>query len=130
MRGIVQKQFSRAEATIETAIDSLVQELEIVSLPVALANDAIIDAEAKRSTDSEQVLWDLDYAHEQMLPAEPLGYIYGDTEDFKSASRHIENLHRAVGSMSEVDKLFSKAKEGVKNLVDKFSTRHSVEQGK
>jgi tetratricopeptide (TPR) repeat protein len=124
------KQYSQAETTIETAMNSLVQELEIMPLPVALANDAIIDAEAKRSTDSEQALWDLDYAHEQMLTAERLGYFYGDMEDYKAALKHIENLRHAMGGKSEVDNLFAKAKEGVRQLMDKFGTRHSVEHGK
>ena len=66
-----------------------------------------------------------------MLTAERLGYFYGDTEDYKAALQHIENLRHAMGSGdSEVDNLFTKAKEGVKHLVDKFQTHHSVEHGK
>lgn len=99
-------------------------------LPLALANDAIIDADAKRSTDGEQALRDLDYAHEQMLMAERPGCFYGDREAYKAALQHIENLRHAMGGKSEVDNLFSKAKEEVKNLLDKFRTRHFVEQGK
>ena len=124
------KQYSQAETTIDTAMNSLVQEVEVMPLPVSLANDAILDAEAKRSTDREQALWDLDYAHEQMLTAERLGYFYGDTGDYKAALQHIENLRSAVGGKSEVDNLFTEAKEGVKHLVDKFRTHHSVEHGK
>jgi tetratricopeptide (TPR) repeat protein len=124
------KQYSQAETTIDTAMNSLVQEVEVMPLPVSLANDAILDAEAKRSTDKEQALWDLDYAHEQMLTAERLGYFYGDTDDYKAAMQHIENLRSAIGGKSEVDNLFTKAKEGVKHLVDKFRTHHSVEHGK
>ena len=124
------KQYSQAEATIDTAMNSLVQEVEVMPLPVSLANDAILDAEAKRSTDKEQALWDLDYAHEQMLTAERLGYFYGDTEDYKTALQHIENLRSAIGGNSDVDSLFTKAKESVKHLVDKFQTHHPVEHGK
>ena len=124
------KQYSQAEATIDTAMNSLVQEVEVMPLPVSLANDAILDAEAKRSTDREQALWDLDYAHEQMLTAERLGYFYGDTEAYKAALQHIENLRSAIGGNSEVDNLFTKAKESVKHLVDKFRTHHPVEHGK
>ena len=124
------KQYSQAEATIDTAMNSLVQEVEVMPLPVSLANDAILDAEAKRSTDKEQALWDLDYAHEQMLTAERLGYFYGDTEAYKAALQHIENLRSAIGGNSEVDNLFTKAKESVKHLVDKFRTHHPVEHGK
>ena len=130
VREIGAKQYSQAEATIDTAMNSLVQEVEVMPLPVSLANDAILDAEAKRSTDREQALWDLDYAHEQMLTAERLGYFYGDTEDYKAALQHIENLRSAIGGKSEVDNLFTKAREGVKHLVDKFRTHHSVEHGK
>ena len=124
------KQYSQAEATIDTAMNSLVQEVEVMPLPVSLANDAILDAEAKRSTDREQALWDLDYAHEQMLTAERHGYLYGDTEDYRAALQHIENLRSAIGGNSEVDNLFTKAKESVKQLVDKFRTHHPVEHGK
>ena len=124
------KQYSQAEATIDTAMNSLVQEVEVMPLPVSLANDAILDAEAKRSTDKEQALWDLDYAHEQMLTAERLGYFYGNTEDYKTALQHIENLRSAIGGNSEVDNLFTKAKGSVKHLVDKFRTHHPVEHGK
>jgi hypothetical protein len=124
------KQYSQAEATIDTAMNSLVEEVEVMPLPVSLANDAILDAEAKRSTDKEQALWDLDYAHEQMLTAERLGYFYGDTEDYRAALQHIENLRSAIGGNSEVDNLFTKAKESVKQLVDKFRTHHPVEHGK
>jgi hypothetical protein len=124
------KQYSQAEATIDTAMNSLVQEVEVMPLPVSLANDAILDAEAKRSTDREQALWDLDYAHEQMLTAERLGYFYGDTEDYKAALQHIENLRSAISGKSEVDNLFTKAREGLKHLVDKFHTHHPVEHGK
>jgi tetratricopeptide (TPR) repeat protein len=130
VREIGAKQYSQAEATIDTAMNSLVQEVEVIPLPVLLANNAILDAEAKRSTDTEQALWDLDYAHEQMLTAERLGYFYGDTDDYKAALQHIENLRSAIGSKSEVDSLFTKAREGVKHLVDKFRTHHSVEHGK
>ena len=124
------KQYSQAEVTIDTAMNSLVQEVEVMPLPVSLANDAILDAEAKRSTDREQALWDLDYAHEQMLTAERLGYFYGDTEDYKAALQHIENLRSAISGKSEVDNLFTKAREGLKHLVDKFHTHHPVEHGK
>ena len=130
VREIGAKQYSQAEATIDTAMNSLVQEVEVMPLPVLLAKNAILDAEAKGSTDTEQALWDLDYAHEQMLTAERLGYFYGDTEDYKAALQHIENLRSAIGGKSEVDSLFTKAKEGVKHLVDKFRTHHSVEHGK
>ena len=125
------KQYSQAETTIDTAMQSLVQEVAVMPLPVALANNAIQDAEAKRSTDREQALWDLDYAHEQMLTAASLGYFYGDTKDYKTAMQQIENLRHAMGEKSEVDNLFTKAKEGVKRLVDKFGTHHHpVEHGK
>lgn len=130
VREIGAKQYSQAEATIDSAMNSLVQEVEVMPLPVLLANNAILDAEAKRSTDTEQALWDLDYAHEQMLTAERLGYFYGDTDDYKAALQHIENLRGAIGGKSEVDSLFTKAKEGVKRLVDKFRAHHSVEHGK
>jgi hypothetical protein len=130
VREIGAKQYSQAETTIDTAMNSLVQEVEVMPLPVSLANDAILDAEAIRSTDREQALWDLDYAHEQMLTAERLGYFYGDTEAYKAALQHIENLRSAIGGKSEVDNLFTKAKEGVKHLVDKFRTHHSLEHGK
>jgi predicted ATP-grasp superfamily ATP-dependent carboligase len=65
-----------------------------------------------------------------MLTAERLGYFYGDTDDYKAALQHIEKLRSAIGGKNEVDNLFTKAKEGVKHLVDKFRTHHSVEQGK
>jgi hypothetical protein len=130
VKEIEAERYQQAEKTIETAMNSLVEEVEVIPLPVALANDAILDAEDKRATDSEQALWDLDYAHEQMLTAERLGYFYGDTDDYKAALRHIENLRNAMGSKSEVDNLFIKASEGVKHLVDKFRIRHSVEHGK
>jgi len=130
VKEIGEKQYSKAEATIDTAMNSLVQEVEVMPLPVSLANDAILDAEAKRSTDREQALWDLDYAHEQMLTAERLGYFYGDTEDYKAALQHIENLRSAISGKSEVDNLFTKAREGLKHLVDKFHTHHPVEHGK
>jgi hypothetical protein len=129
VKEIEAKRYPQAEATIETAMNSLVQEIEVMPLPVALANDALLDAESKRSTDSEQALWDLDYAHEQMLTAERLGYFYGDTEDYKAALQHIENLRSAIGGKSEVDTLFTKAEEGVKHIVDKFRTHHAVEHG-
>ena len=118
VRGIGAKQYSQAEANIDTAMNSLVQEVEVMPLPVSLANDAILDAEAIRSTDREQALWDLDYAYEQLLTAERLGYFYGDTEDYKAALQHIENLRSTVCGKSEVDNLFTKTKEGVKHLVD------------
>jgi len=124
------KQYAQAEATIDAAINSLVQEIEVMPLPVSLANDAILDAEAKRTSDREQALWDLDYAHEQLLTAERLGYFYDDTDDYMAALQHIENLRSAIGDKSEVDNLFTKAKEGVKHLVEKFSTHHTVEHGK
>ena len=130
VKEIDEKQYQQAEETIETAMDSLVEEVESVPLPVALANDAILDAQAKHATDSEQALWDLDYAHEQLLTAERLGYFYGDTEDYKAALHHIENLRNAINGKSEVDKLFTSAKEGVKHLVDKFRTHPSSAQGK
>jgi hypothetical protein len=130
VKNIEEKQYQQAEETIETAMNSLVEEVEAVPLPVVLANDAILDAEAKHSTDSEQAQWDLDYAHEQLLTAERLGYFYGDTEDYKAALQHIESLRNAINGKSEVDKLFTNAKEGIKHLVDKFRTHHSMARGK
>jgi tetratricopeptide (TPR) repeat protein len=130
VKEIDEKQYQQAEETIETAMNSLVEEVEAVPLPVALANDAILDAEAKHATDSEQAQWDLDYAHEQLLTAERLGYFYGDTEDYKAALQQIDSLRNAINGKSEVDKLFTDAKEGVKHLVDKFRTHHSMAHGK
>jgi tetratricopeptide (TPR) repeat protein len=118
------KRYQQAEESIEVATHSLVEEVEVMPLPVALAQDAILDAEAKKSTDRDQALWDLDYAHEQLLTAERLGYFYDDMDDYKDALQHIENLREVMGGKSTVDNLFTKAKNGVKQLVDKFSTRH------
>jgi tetratricopeptide (TPR) repeat protein len=118
------KQYQQAEESIGDAIHSLVEEVEAMPLPVALAQDAILDAETKKSTDRDQAMWDLDYAHEQLLTAERLGYFYDDMDDYKAALQHIENLREAMGGKSEVDNLFTKAKNGVKQLVNKFSTRH------
>jgi len=130
VKQIEEKQYQQAEETIDTAMNSLVEEVEAVPLPVALANDAILDAEAKHSTDSEQAQWDLDYAHEQLLTAERLGYFYGDTKDYKAALQHIESLRNAISGKSEVDELFTNASEAVKHLVDKFRTHQSMARGK
>jgi len=124
-----EKQYQQAEETIETAMNSLVEEVEAVPLPVALANDAILDAETKHATDSEQAQWDLDYAHEQLLTAERLGYFYGDKEAYKAALQHVETLRNAINGKSEVDKLFTDAKAGVKHLIDKFRTHHPMTHG-
>ncbi len=124
------KQYQQAQESLDAAMNSLVEEIEVMPLPVVLANDAILDAEAKRSVDKDQAMWDLDFAHGQMLTAERLGYFYGDTDDYKTAMQHLENLRQAMGGKSEVDKLFTNAKQSVKHLIDKFSTRHSVQHRK
>ena len=65
-----------------------------------------------------------------MLTAERLGYFYDDTKDYKAALQHIENLRNAINGKSEVDKLFTRAKEGIKHLVDKFRAHPSSAQAK
>ena len=124
------KQYQQAQESLDAAMNSLVEEVGVMPLPIVLANDAILDAEAKRSVDKDQALWDLDFAHEQMLTAERLGYFYGNMDDYKTAMQHLESLRQAMGGKSEVDKLFTDAKNSVNHLIDKFSTRRSVKHGK
>jgi hypothetical protein len=118
------KQYKQAQDTLETAMDSLVEDIQVQPLPVILAHDAIQDAQARQKTDHDQALWDLDFAHEQMLTAERLGYFYGDKDDYKAVVQHIEKLRTAMGGKSEVDQLFTKAKQDIGKLIGKFSTAH------
>jgi hypothetical protein len=124
VKQLTAKQYQQAADTLDTAMDSLVEEIQVQPLPVILAHDAIQDAQTNRTSDREQAMWDLDFAHEQMLTAKRLGYFYGDTKDYKSVVQHIEKLREAMGGKSEVDQLFTKAKQDIGKLIGKFSTAH------
>ena len=125
VKQLTARQYQQAQDTLDTAMDSLVEDIQVQPLPVILAHDAIEDAQANRTSDRDQALWDLDFAHEQMLTAERLGYFYGDSKDYRDVVQHIEKLREAMGGKSEVDKLFTAAKQDIDKLIGKFSTTNS-----
>jgi tetratricopeptide (TPR) repeat protein len=113
------KQDKMARDTLADAMESLVEETEVTPLPVVLAQGALLEAEKVRETNKEEALRDLAYASEQIETADRLGYFYGDSDDYKSLTRHMDAIQTAIAGKSKIDELFDDAKTGIKSLLDK-----------
>ena len=112
------KQAGLARDTLADAMESLVEETEVTPLPVVLAQGAILEAEKIRETDKDQALQDLSYASEQIETADQLGYFYGNKDDYKAVTKHIETLQNAIAGKSKIQELFDNAKNGIKTLLE------------
>ena len=116
---ITGKQANEARDTLANAMDSLVEETIVTPLPVVLAQGAILEAEKVQETDKDEALRALAYASEQMETADRLGYFYGDKEDYKATTKHIEALRTAITGKSKIEELFDNAKNSTKKLLNK-----------
>ncbi|VAW78047.1 hypothetical protein MNBD_GAMMA13-1346 [hydrothermal vent metagenome] len=116
-----------AEETLITAMESLVEEVEILPLSVVRAQDAISDAEKVQDSDKDKALKDLDYAAAQLKVARRLGYFYTDTVGYRAFKEDIEHLRHAISGKSKTEQLFDDAKNSVSKLLDKFRDKSPKE---
>jgi hypothetical protein len=116
---ITTKQAGMARDTLADAMGSLAEETEVTPLPVVLAQGAILEAEQIRETDKDEALQDLAYASDQIETAERLGYFYGNKDDYKAVTKHIETLQNAIAGKNKIEELFDNAKNSMKSLLNK-----------
>jgi uncharacterized protein (DUF2225 family) len=70
-------------------------------------------------TDKDEALQDLAYASEQIETADRLGYFYGNKDDYKAVTKHIEALQNAIAGKNKIEKLFDNAKNSMEMLLNK-----------
>jgi hypothetical protein len=105
-RMLDKNQTNEAKAVLMTALNTLVMIDRITPLPIALAQDAIKQAEARREKDKEGAISWLNRAKREIERAQELGYAGNDPE-YDSLSKAIAALEKQLHGKEDTTSAFT-----------------------
>jgi hypothetical protein len=106
------KQTNQAKAVLMTALNTLAIIDRVQPLPVALAKDAINEAQARRENDKEGAIAWLKEARRQLERAKELGYAGNDPE-YASLNKSITALEQQLKGKEDTTSAFTSLLEKV-----------------
>lgn len=108
----------KAKELLETAMDTLVVDEEVIPIPVITAKSAIEEASKMDKKEKGKVLEQLKLAKEQLKMSYLLGYISNDDKVYDDLQRQIEKIEKEVKGKNKAEKLYDEAKAKLKRLFD------------
>jgi len=108
----------KAKEILETAMDTLIIEEEIIPIPVITAKNAIEKASKMDKKKKGKVLEELKLAKEQLKLANVLGYLSDDGKLHDDLQGQIEKIEKEVKGENKVEKLYDKVKAKMEGLFD------------
>jgi hypothetical protein len=108
--------------TLETALSTFVEEVSVIPLSLLRVQTMILAAsELDKEKDKEKALTLLAAAEQQLQVATALGYTTKSAAIYKDLSDQIAALEKEAKGGNAVEKLYTKLKTSIKNLIDKSS---------
>ncbi len=108
----------KAKEILETAMDTLVVDEEIICIPLVTAKNAIEKASKMDKKKKGKVLEQLKVAKEQLKLASVLGYLSDDGKLHDDLQGQIEKIEKEVNGKNKAEKLYDKLKTRMEALFD------------
>ena len=119
---LVEGKKEAASATLETALSTFVDETSIVPLSLVRVESMVLAAsELNKETDKDKALVLLSAADQQLQVATELGYTTKNSSLYEGLSQQIKAIKKEITGGNVVEKMYSKLKDSIKNLIGKNS---------
>ena len=123
---LVEGKKDAAAETLETALSTFVDEVSVIPLSLLRVESMILAAsELEKEKDKDKALILLAAAEEQLQVATALGYTDKSTDLYKDLSVQIAALEKEAKGGNVVERLYTKLKTSIKNLIGKSSEQKS-----
>ncbi len=111
-----------AEATLKTALSTMVDEVSIIPLSLLRVESMVLAAsELDKEKDKDKALILMNAAEEQLQVATALGYTTKNSSLYEDLSQQIKALKKEITGGNIVEKMYSKLKSSIKSLINKKS---------
>jgi thymidylate synthase ThyX len=121
---IHEKKLGNAKEVLRMALDTFVQEVIVVPIPLLNANNLLTLSQqiAKKGEkkDKELALKYLDEAKEQLEIAKQLGYLSESTVTYKVLQENIDDVKKEIGGENKPVKLFNSLKKNITEFKNKI----------
>jgi hypothetical protein len=107
----------KAKKTLETAMDTIVVDEEIIAIPLITAKNEIEKASKMDKDKKNKVLEKLKLAKEQLKLASVLGYLSDDGKLHDDLQGQIEKIEKEVNGKNKAEKLYDKLKAALKKII-------------
>ncbi len=109
-----------AKAVLTTALNTLVEDVVVIPIPIIKA-DALIKAASKiAKTDKDQALKHLAEAKIEIEKSQTLGYVSKSNITYKVLKKAIEKTEKEIRGKNKAEKLFDELIEKLKSFKDKL----------
>ncbi len=114
------KKIEQAKITLETALNTMVEDVIIMPIPLLKA-EALIKAASKiTKTDKEQALKHLNQAKIELKKAQTLGYVSKSDITYKFLNDAIEKIQKEIKGKNKAEKLFEELIKDIKSFKEKI----------
>jgi hypothetical protein len=121
---IHEKKLGNAKEVLRMALDTFVQEVIVLPIPVLTANILLTHshhiAKLVDKKDKELALKYLDEAKEQLEIAKQLGYLSESTVTYKVLQENIDDVKKEIGGENKPVKLFNSLKKNITEFKNKI----------
>jgi hypothetical protein len=121
-KSLIEGKKDEASAMLSTALSTFVEKESVIPLSLLRAEAMVATAaELEKEKDKEKALVLLSGAQEQLKLATALGYTSKDSKLYEDLSDQIKAVKKEAKGPNAVEKLYTKLKSSIKNLVDNKS---------
>ncbi len=110
-----------AKAVLAAALNTMVQEVVVIPIPLLKAEALINAASAVSKKDKNQAIKHLNAAKEELKIAQTLGYVSESDVTYQALNDKIDEIEKEIKGKNEVAKLFEELKKKIKNFKDKIA---------
>jgi len=119
---LIEKNKDAALETLNTALSTMVEKISIIPLSLLRVESTIVTASMlDKEKDKDKILILLDAAKSQLEVATALGYTTNQTALYEDLSTQIKALKKEATGGNLVEKLYTKLKTSITNLIDQNS---------
>ena len=110
----------QAKAVLVTALNTMVEDIVVVPIPVLKADALIVAASKIAKEDKEQALKHLAQAQVELEKAKLLGYTSKSDVTYKALKKAIEKTEKEVKGKNKAEKLFEELINKIKSFKEKM----------
>jgi ribonuclease HII len=110
----------QAKAILVTALNTMVEDIVVVPIPVLKADALIVAASKIAKEDKEQALKHLAQAQVELEKAKLLGYTSKSDVTYKALKKAIEKTEKEVKGKNKAEKLFEELINKIKSFKEKM----------
>ncbi len=110
----------QAKTVLVTALNTMVEDIVIVPIPVLKADALIVAASKIATDDKEQALKHLEQAQVELEKAKLLGYTSKSDVTYKALKKAIEKTEKEIKGKNKAEKLFEELINKIKSFKEKM----------